>query len=314
MMAISTESFLRQTETAPVGFLRFIKIKAKFLNKAICFFEGEDAKYYSSRISAAIDDHWEPVRCGGKQAVIKIHDMIHNHESYNLENTFYFIDRDFDQTTPTTTVFYTTPCYSIENLYTSETALERILKHCFGLSLGDEKDEVIFQRAMELFREFQKQFHQAIGPLNAWIQLISENRDRTDHEQTSWKALLGIPADKIKKLVKLNKDEIRREYSLTTLCQNVSGITEQAVQEKLETIPVEDRGTHFRGKFELEFLLWFLQTITDDLNGKLNLFKFKRKISYKPTKNPSEALSSLSSYADTPPCLRFFTEKMRQSY
>ncbi len=61
-----------------------------------CFFEGEDSKYYGIRIKTiAMPDKYFFLSCGGKDGVLKIHQIISSEEYYKSSKAAYFIDRDF---------------------------------------------------------------------------------------------------------------------------------------------------------------------------------------------------------------------------
>src|SRR5690349_8257452 len=100
-----------------------------------CFFEGDDAKYFGTRIEMLNPSvRWTPLICMGKKGVLKIYDLIHENEKYRRAKVAFFVDRDFDSSHPDTLDCYVTPCYSIENLYVTETAFRRLLRQEFGLN------------------------------------------------------------------------------------------------------------------------------------------------------------------------------------
>ena len=96
-----------------------------------CFFEGErgtDNPYYVPKIKR-YTQQYHPIRCGGRDAVLKVYELITIHPEYNAYKKAFFIDRDFNKPLePRNPPIFETPCYSIENFYTSvETFKDRQL-------------------------------------------------------------------------------------------------------------------------------------------------------------------------------------------
>lgn len=111
--------------TGSAAFLRFTRIHKSKLRYLFCFFEGEDAKYYGVRIKENLPEvDWEGISCGGKLKVEEVYNVlkIHENPSYQVAKKAFFIDRDFDEplSEELRKDIYETPCYSIENFYTTE--------------------------------------------------------------------------------------------------------------------------------------------------------------------------------------------------
>jgi hypothetical protein len=82
-----------ETMTEATEFTRYYKSYPLAL---YCFFEGEDSKYYGIRIKTiAMPDKYFFLSCGGKDGVLKIHQIISSEEYYKSSKAAYFIDRDF---------------------------------------------------------------------------------------------------------------------------------------------------------------------------------------------------------------------------
>lgn len=119
-----------------VHFMKFMNIVSKNPRATICFFEGEDRKYYVTRLDLAGDNFcWAGIDCNGKKNVLALYELIATHDTYKNALVAFFVDRDFDEPIPQEirSVVYETPCYSIENLYCTDHCIQRVLSIEFKL-------------------------------------------------------------------------------------------------------------------------------------------------------------------------------------
>src|SRR5579859_3053526 len=101
-------------ESYAVRLRDFIRIFTNTPHVLVCFFEGEDVKYYGPRLEMLRPElNWESVNCGGKDVVLKLWNLLSTHSLYSTAKTAYFFDKDFDGvgSRPTARNVYTTPCY-----------------------------------------------------------------------------------------------------------------------------------------------------------------------------------------------------------
>ncbi len=77
------------------------------------------------------------------------------------------IERDFDTSIRAEGIneIYETPCHYIENFYTLASSFQHILKSEVKIYESDNYFDICDQ----LYRERQKEFHEKIEFLNAWI-------------------------------------------------------------------------------------------------------------------------------------------------
>lgn len=158
---------LSKLKEEPVGYHRFMLKYKKSKRDPICLVEGEDSKYYRVRIKSICDGK-EPsfVICGGKKGVIETYESIKGVTEYNNCKLMVFVDKDFDDPLNNTDI-YETPCYSIENLYTTIGAFKSILTD--ELKIDEDSDKDDYSTCIELFVRNQFSFHSAATELNAWI-------------------------------------------------------------------------------------------------------------------------------------------------
>ncbi|MGJ7920945.1 DUF4435 domain-containing protein [Neobacillus sp. LXY-4] len=297
------EMLRKKRQKGIVGFHKFsLKFKPK---KSIpyCFVEGEDSKYYLPRVSMICKSEPDFVKCNGKKGVLDTYNEIKKHKEFNDEKLFFFVDSDFD--VPVNNVeIYETPCYSIENLYTSLDAFKRILKNEFNLEETDED----YNKAIDTFIERQNEFHDLISLLNSWIYSYKDYMYKTGeeiklrlNELILKEHLVDITLHKI--TCKYTLQQIEEFLNITKKIPN-SNVTN--IHQTLNSHP--KRGSIFRGKFELEFFKIFLDKVVEDRNKKTGrqLFQEKGKIRLSLDSN---ILITLSTYADTPDCLFTYIHK-----
>lgn len=291
-----------------VIFTRFCLDKKFHNDYLFCFFEGEDSKYYNERIlkyTGYDSHHIINYNCGGKKQVIKAFDLINNCNLYSHVKKAFFIDKDFEPyDTRLKEEIYQTPCYSIENFYTSINAFERIISREFLLNPIDDD----LNMCVKDFTKAQEKFHEYITFFNAWIFCQREKEREEGHE------LVNLGDFKISKLFNhITIDNVKCKRDITLECikeyfPSSYDIDEARMNEVIDAFKASNRQQAFRGKFELEFL----KLIIDDLKRKNkdhSYFSVHRECVRIDAHNNS--LSTLSQYADTPDCLKIFLYKYR---
>ena len=154
-----------------VKFREFTRIVSTNKENVAIFFEGEDEKYYAIRINNIRPDiKWVGINSEGKSNVISLHNIIRSHAQYKKSLCLFFVDADFDDNTTLDnhTDIYVLPCYSIENLYISESAFKRILTAEFNLSKYGVDSEC-FDKAVSTYQNSKNEYLLAISYFNYWI-------------------------------------------------------------------------------------------------------------------------------------------------
>ncbi len=286
-------------ERAVVAFAKFTKDANSFCDKFFCFFEGEDYKYYRERIEAHSHYSFENIihyNCSGRSEVLRAFRLIEQKAEYASIKTAFFIDRDYipEQNLPHNV--YQTPCYAIENFYTSVASFKRMLNEEFGISTTDND----YVKCVKDYEERQHDFHERTLVLNAWLRFQREEEQRT-HQYC-----IDLRAFKLQQLftcISIEKVECNCAIDIPkviSLFPQSHAFQQEIFDKIVEEYQKADGHIYFRGKFEM--LLY--QRIVLDLREKNRLntyFSEKRPCVYiDPNIN---ALSSLSKYADTPTCL-----------
>ncbi|MPW25512.1 DUF4435 domain-containing protein [Alkalibaculum sp. M08DMB] len=287
-------------EKGVTAYTRFCLDKEYHNKKIFCFFEGEDYKYYNPRIEKYMQIDYHQIiyySCGGRREVLKVHRKIKKDEVYNNVKKVYFIDRDFVPECIEDFDVYQTPCYSIENFYTSLTSFKKILNREFGINIH-EKD---FEKCVNDFEKVHLLFHETTKFLNAWI-----CGQRKFEKVTNNKNVLKLREFKIASLFnKINIDNIecKCDIDLEKVHEkfpNCEKIPSEKIEELLINFKDKDLQQIFRGKFELDFLKKIIEDLVQKNNDRKYFEKYRVCISINPYIN---TLSSLNEYADTPDCL-----------
>lgn len=282
-------------------FVEFTRLYKQYESALYCFFEGEDSKYYGIRIKNITRPEKDIyLNCNGKEGVLGIYRMLASRNHYGTARTAYFIDRDFDRSISDMGIseIYETPCYSVENFYTSVQCFSEILKNEFKLTEADEN----FERCISLYTKLQEEFHNAVELLNAWVAC---QRDKSSK--------LNISDLSVLRFVHIDLNQAIAIYTIDDLYQmfpDIPVISEQELDAKRSELKINTRQKSFRGKFEIEFLFSFLQKLSSEANqGNYPYFTRKVKVILSLTKRT--IISDLSQYADTPDCLYSYLESLR---
>ena len=303
------EQLRNSRQSYSVSFLAFIKIVATRPSDLVCFFEGKDVKYYGPRLRMLRPNLvWQSVDCGGKDAVLKLYDLISSHQLYRKANVAYFLDRDYSLTTipDNRHQIYCTPCYSVENLYVSSDVFEEMLQGEFGLSRLPD-DEHYFSTCVLLFETRLTEFLDAAQVLDTWVFC---HREKEVNENT--RRILNVDEIKLPQLFSVTLERVQATYTIFDL-EAQSGcetpVTEEEFIMKKNRIRPDQRSIFFRGKFLLFFMRTFLHKLAEDA-GRDDPHFFP--VSAKGILRPSDRnfLSELSQYARTPPCLREFLSQL----
>lgn len=282
-------------------FVEFTRLYKQYESALYCFFEGEDSKYYGIRIkNITRSEKSIYLNCNGKEGVLGIYRMLSSRNHYGNSRTAYFVDRDFDQSIYGMGIseIYETPCYSVENFYTSVQCFSEILKNEFKLIESDEN----FERCISLYAKLQEEFHNAVELLNAWVAC---HRDKSSK--------LNISDLSVLRFVHIDLNQAIPIYTIDDLYQmlpNIPVISQQELDAKRSELKVDTRQKSFRGKFEIEFLFSFLQKLMIEAN-KGNYPYFTRKVKVVLSLTKRTIISDLSQYADTPDCLYNYLESLR---
>lgn len=279
-------------------FKKFTESKKYFGTYAFCFYEGEDGKYYNSRIA----QYWGPnvitQVAGKKKEVLKIMEKIQSDPLYSGVCTMFFIDRDYDAPLANKNEdLFETPCYSIENLYAQELVFKRILQSEFGLNPTDPD----YHRCVADYQSRLNEFNQIIIKFNAVVKyqhlyapeiICQFSNVKTSH-------LAHVDINKVTKGSMHDKQISKLTSELSADHDRLSTIESELYSDRLPHL-------NLRGKNQLDFLVSIVMQLKA-LNRSNEYFSHKlNNVHITLTEN---RLSELSQYAITPPELKCFLER-----
>ena len=290
-----------------VLFTRFCSDKRYHGNCLFCFFEGEDRKYYCSRIEKYTNYDFEHIvcyDCGGRENVEEAYRLISQKPEYNYVKKAFFVDHDFCASSiASNNEVYETPCYSIENLYVSQTAFSKILVREFGINSIDHD----YRKCINDYINRMAEYNNAILFFNAWLSC----------QRKKGRGYFAIRLSDFKIVKNFNSITIecisvKTPIDLSFLQNRFpdAGYLDSAeLEREIAIFEDSDKEKIFRGKFELECMRRILLSMLD-YNRDGTYFSEKRKsVLIDPNSN---TLSTLSEYADTPECLIAFLNQYKK--
>lgn len=305
---------MQQAGNSPmVKFIELSRIFGKSKSLWACVFEGEDEKYFASRLNFYLGDGmWSGVASGGKKNAIDLHAFISSHPEYKNHRYAFFADRDYEDwlSSPDEATFYITEVYSIENLYVSSDVLKSILSAEFGIA--EHNDEFgDFAKCMSLFENAFNQFCSCVSAFNYFAK-AHRIMERDGKKAGS----LNIRNIKISDLVSIDLAKVQANYDVNapeSLFKDLAGLAldEDAWNESVATLPPETWAKRFRGKQQIEFLRTFLSQLKMDRCSATPKI-FSKKGNVKLGLSKENCISELSQYALTPKCLRDFLSILEQ--
>lgn len=303
---MSVEKLRESRKGAAVIFTEFTRLRNKFADSLFCCFEGDDAKYYNHRIesfSRYSTDQIVLFSCGGKSEVLRMYELVNKNNDYDHVKFLYFIDLDFDPKLDKAIreKIYETPCYSIENLYTTLEAFKRVLKCEFNYHEADAEYETL----VNLFLDRQQEFHSKTLLFNSWL---SCQRDLSNNSQSVRLNLNSFNLSQILPLIDL--DNVEANYnldSLERLFPHADKISKDIVDAKVDLFSKENCQSLFRGKFEIDFLFSFIEAIK--IEFKKPNPRIRKKEGVQINQSKKNLISEFSQYASTPNCLSLYLQR-----
>lgn len=291
-----------------VAFARYCQDKNKYRDYLFCFFEGEDGKYYIPQIEKYSDYQGDKIiqyKCGGKKEVLKALELVKKNRDRIYIAKAFFVDNDYDTKKDEDEVFllYQTPCYSIENFYTSMEAFSRILINEFAMNTIDSD----YKKCCSDYLKRQQEFHDATIYINSWLACQRLHEEKNHKIILSKfkisKLFLKIAIDGIVSEGKINREKIEE------LFPDSEKIEENEIEKKIKYFKQGDKRMLFRGKFEIEFLKEIITSLKEK-NKKGEYFS-KKYTSVNINPYDSNVLSNWSKYADVPQCLINFLSNIK---
>lgn len=293
--ALTLDQMREMREVSGVLYKKFTEAYRYFATHAFCFYEGEDGKYYNSRIEQYWGSNYIPLIAGNKKEVLRALRKITSDPLYRKVCVMFFVDRDYDESlSGTNKHLFETPCYSIENLYANEVTFDRILRAEFGITITDED----YQKCKDVYHQRSMEFNKVILPFNAVVkyQHVHAPDIRCQFSTVKTSLLANISINQVKK-------STNHDATVGALVGKLAANNETLARFVCEFDNEADLSMVLRGKNQLDFLVTLI-TKLKEANSSGGFFTEKRKcVRINITDN---RLGELSQYALTPSELTAF--------
>ena len=194
----------------------------------------------------------------------------------------------------------------------STEALIEILKNEFNLK--EEHDD--FKRAIDLYKRLQAEFHDDITLFNSWLAChydLRKKRGIKTHLNIDnvldkyFKKIVNDGLNSVIEFLDLNDvNFIEKE-----LFPESFKIDKDILQAKIDLFNNSSRQQLFRGKFEIKFLISFLNKLQNEICKKEPII-FSRQYKCNLRFECRNAISVLTQYAETPNCLKGYLKQFNQ--
>ena len=290
----------------PAVYIKFTQYKDYYATHAFCFYEGEDAAYYDSRVERFLNDgnRFITLIAGNKEAVLKAMKTICQDPAYASVRKMFFVDRDYDAPQPSHPDLFETDGYSVENYYVEDATFCRVLQSAFHINEADAS----YQPCLNACRETFNQFHEVIRPFNARV--LYQHRYEPQNKDCCFSSISNTHLAKIQIGGVERGNRYNEELAKIDQVLNIDYAVLTQIEEELCAEPVPRRT--YRGKNELYCLTALLEKLRDAYNSNTEdsvfLDKQKRKIKLPVSNHP---LLTLSQFANTPQALADFIASHR---
>jgi hypothetical protein len=296
----------KKKEDYVVGYMEFAQNYFSDSGIIYCFYEAKnDRIYYNGVIRTSFTGiRIDGFVCKNKEGVLKVYDIIKaQNEKYDGLKSGFFVDRDFDPLINNEEI-YETSWHSIENYYADIKCLENTFTDIFGLNTHED-----LRKAKEIYQDLQNKFHLKVLPVNAWISCHTD----------SWRNNIQVTVnfDDLFKLDNSIVDETLssincEDYDYDKLCKlfkTTIAVEHDNFLAKIEDFKNKEYHKLFRGKFEMRFLISFLNNFSKLLNSEKSEV-FSKRYKYNRQFTADDTYLLLNSYAFRPECLLNYIKKI----
>lgn len=289
---ITAQQLRESRDSLSEKYTEFNHLKTMCPQNFIAFYEGKDAPYFYGKIKQYTQMEISPIKCNGKSKVKNMYLSLKDKGALADVKTGFFIDKDFDKNDEDFVLadFYVTERYAIENYYTTESCVSKIIKNEFGLSEGCADYDIIMNR----FRSFQTSYHASTSLFNSWYYTVKNNGQHCEVslDENLPKGYLDYDFENWKVSQAYNLDDLNSKYSGQSYVVTAAEILPN--RQKLDANPT----FYYRGKFELSCLVCFMVNILSELNRKASVQGTLKRNPYKCQINSSQVLSLWAQYTD----------------
>lgn len=285
--------------TVTVAFQRFEKFTSdKGTTSLYCFVEGQDLPYYNVRVEALSGKDCCFIDSGGKKNVIELCQMLKTKSEYDKYKKLFFVDRDYDNNEALNKSIFVTPCYSVENFYSTDDVVDKLFK------LPPEDPN--YNQCKTYISERFDCFSNAVLLFCAWYYCVKQKEQR---ENIICNVDLDDSVDKDCVQLTVSEDglKIDSRYSLDQLNQKYgTSITDEELNIGIEYIK-NDFAKNIRGKYIFQFLEKLLEFFNIDSSKKGKHTYLNKPLSIDI--NRKKMMNNLTNIAKTPIELRNYVNQ-----
>lgn len=270
---------------------QFNLLNSKYQNTFFYFVEGEDFDYYNFRIKKMFPGKkTKNLICDGKKNVIDVcRNIVGKYNCKNNNCYGFFVDRDYGfENVPDD--IYKTELYSIENFYATEEAIFSVIENV--LKVDSQSDNYL--KCKEYFASTYWKYSLFAKHMNSFFYTIrkkekTENCGHVNFDIFSLGNFIECCSLTDFTLRELTYKELLDMYQ-------VSYDVDDTEFASSEIFFDENNHFNFRGKFELDYVKWFLKSLKNAIsNGSFGFDKERTcKIDFYV-----DTMLSLCSYATT---------------
>lgn len=282
-------------------FQKFVLENRKYKDTLFYFVEGDDFCYYNPRIKKYSKSmNYIDYSCDGKKNVIGVKKLIEKKCKIKQNNKVKFlVDKDYDLEKIPKGI-YVTDDYSIENFYLNEETMKQVLENIMEVN----KNSNNFSLCLKYFNKTYEEYSQFAVNLNAFFYTIRVYEKKFKKPRTEFNIKKFSYFIKNSSLDKFEMKEITYEQLLKDykIEYNID------IEECKQNISLFNSENHsnFRGKFELEFFKYFLNTVRNAIKEGEYGFDKSKVCKYDFY---MDTMKMLSQYAYTPKSLCDYLEK-----
>ena len=265
------QKMIKSTEKDVAVFQKFVLEYNKYENTLFYFVEGEDFCYYNPRIinySTSTDNIC--YRCDGKCNVIGVNNLIKKKiKIKNNSKLMFFVDRDYGLDKVPSDI-YVTDYYSIENFYLNEETVKSILENFIEVN----KHSRNYEMCLKYFKKTYTEYSKFSVKINTFYYTIREYEKINRYPRADFRKI------KFTRFIETDKldDFLMKDLSYEALLETyeIEYNIDESCFRKNSLLFNENNHYNFRGKFELEYLKWFLNKIRVAI--KDGLFNFDKDL------------------------------------
>ena len=257
------EDMMRAKDRPAVNKYEFATFKTSHPNASIFVMEGKgDKGVYSQWISRVKGDlNFECYPCNGKDNVIKLCDVLSRDKGNLIDNTYVFLDRDFDDSRGMILEEYVcmTDVYSIENYLINEELLIKTLKIDFDCHAHPD----IIAGVVEQFNKDLIDFLEVTKDINRRLFFVRKKGIKPSKPIT----------EQINKIASVNINNISAGSETAEQIIHLNGdicpVEFEKINEEFELLEPKGR---YRGKFIYYFFVAWLAKLAEDRKSQDSVY------------------------------------------